>query len=94
MTKSLKIYNACGEHIASCTYAVDAAAIMSATQREGATIRYGHKHVVWEEGKEEFAAWWDYRGVARLVNKRIEELILKRRVMINLKEVSFLSGRS
>jgi len=64
-----KVYSRTGEYVAACKYGEDAAAVV-ATYAEGATIRYGHRRVVWTEGAETFPAGESYDGVAQVIYER------------------------
>jgi hypothetical protein len=66
----LKVYAASGEYIAACKHATDAAAVVAA-RGVGATIRDGHKLVVWQEGSEAQPASESFDFVAGLVDGRI-----------------------
>ena len=68
-----KVYNPDGEYVAACKFAEDAAAIVAA-YGDGATIRYGHRKVVFREGSEGASAGdsYDasYDAVAAIVYSR------------------------
>ena len=73
-TPRWKVYTAGGEYVASCRYPTDAAVLVSAYST-GATIRDGHrvKDIVWNEGKEEFAAGESWDTVAEVVFGRVRK---------------------
>lgn len=50
-TPRWKVYNRDGEYIAACKYPEDAA-VLVAVQGDGATIRLGHRVVVFEQGAD------------------------------------------
>lgn len=67
----LKGYNPQGEYVAACKHAEDAAAIVAA-YGSGATIRWNHRRILWEEGKETAGKAGDsYDIVASVVNERM-----------------------
>ena len=55
------------EYVASCKYAEDAAALVSAS---GGAVKYGHSLVVWREGQEEFSAGESYDSAAEVMHAR------------------------
>lgn len=61
------------EYRAACKYVEDAAALV-AFLGDGATIRSGHRLVLWTEGKETEAAGESYDSVAATVHERLSEL--------------------
>jgi hypothetical protein len=67
-----KVYTKDGEYVAACKYAGDAAAVISGTLGEGATIRDGHtkKSIVWTEGVDGCAGE-SYDHVADIVETRV-----------------------
>lgn len=64
-----KVFNGDGEYRA-CTKDVEDAAVLVAFYGPGATIRAGHKTVVWREGAEKQSAAESYDYVATLVYER------------------------
>lgn len=71
-TPKLKCFNAEGEYVAACKYGEEAACIMS-LNGEGSVVKYDHRLVVWEEGKEAQPAGESYDFVAITIRERIEE---------------------
>ncbi|TXH10354.1 MAG: hypothetical protein E6R03_15580 [Hyphomicrobiaceae bacterium] len=68
-----KIFNPCGEYVASCKHVEDAAMILAA-YGDGAKLRhsgYGRR-VLWNEGAEDQPASESYDHVATVVLKRME----------------------
>ena len=47
-----KVYNGSGDYIASFKYPEHAAAFVASFGVDGITIRWGHRAVVWTEGKD------------------------------------------
>ena len=71
-THKFKVYDSAGQYVASCKYPEDAAALIACVYGDnGATIRYGHRKVVWTEGSESMFASESYDFVAEQVWKRI-----------------------
>jgi hypothetical protein len=68
----LKVYNPENSKVAECEFAEDAACLV-ALYGDGASIRYG-RHVLWTEGKEEFAAGESYDRVRDVCHERIERI--------------------
>ena len=68
-----KIYNEEGEYIGALKYAVDAARLIG-TMPNGTSIRYGHRHIVWTEGKEEVAAYRNLMQVTQIIDERVRAL--------------------
>ena len=66
-----KVYSPTGEYVASCKHPEDAAAIISSYGR-GATIRYRHRRLLWEEGKEIIPAGESYDRVNEIVTARLK----------------------
>jgi hypothetical protein len=67
-----KVYDAQGVYQAACKE-VEAAAAMMGFYGDGATIRWGHRIVVWTEGAEEQPAGESYDEVAALAEQRINQ---------------------
>lgn len=65
----LKVYSREGEYLAAFKYAEDAAALV-ALRGSGATIRRGHRRVVWTEGMESQPAIESYDYVAEVASRR------------------------
>lgn len=67
----MKVYDACGNYLASCVEPEGAAALV-ALSGEGATIRNGHakKNAVWVEGSEAQTAAESYDFVAITIHDR------------------------
>ena len=65
-----KIYTASGEYVAACKHPNDAGAIIN-LYGDGATIRNGHKMIVWREGHEAQPAGDSYDFVAETVFDRL-----------------------
>lgn len=63
-----KVY-AGAEYVASCKYAEDAGALV-AFRGDGASIRYRHTMIVWQEGKEAQGAAESYDHVAVICHQR------------------------
>lgn len=59
-----KVYSPSGDYIASCKAPVFAAMIV-ASLGDGATIRWGHRQIVWTEGQEAIPAGESYDVVAQ-----------------------------
>lgn len=64
-----KVYSADIEYRAACKYVEDAAALV-AMLGDGATIRAGHRRIVWTEGQEAQPAAESYDFVYSVVHKR------------------------
>jgi hypothetical protein len=64
-----KVYNRHGEYVAACKHAEDAAALV-ALYGDGATIKHGHRTIVWCEGAESQPAGKSYDFVAQKVYER------------------------
>jgi hypothetical protein len=62
-----------GEYVAACKYAQDATALV-AIRGDGAQIKYGHRRVVWTEGKETQSAAASYDFVYETIHGRIKAL--------------------
>lgn len=69
---SWKVYTADKEYVASCKYPEHGAAIVT-NLGDGSTIRYGHKHIVWTEGKEIIPAGESFDEVAKVCFSRIPD---------------------
>jgi hypothetical protein len=69
-TPEFKVYKDSGEYVAACKYPEDAAAIV-ASYGDGATIRLGHRRVIWQEGSETQPAGESYDYVYQVVMDRI-----------------------
>jgi len=67
-----KVYDKDGKYIAACKDPHDAAAIV-ALRGDGATIRWGHRLIVWTEGQEGQSADNSYDYVDLLARKRLDE---------------------
>ena len=76
-----KVYSPHGQYLAACKYPEDAAAII-ALHGDGAQIRWGHKFIVWDEGKETCPAGESFDLVSGTVwdrvNSRMSASALKR----------------
>jgi hypothetical protein len=64
-----KVYNPRGKYIAACKFPEDAAMIV-AGYGKGATIRLGHRIIVWREGSELQEAGESYDYVAQVCYER------------------------
>jgi hypothetical protein len=64
-----KVYSADGQYVASCKYAEDAGAVVA--NYMGGTVRFGHRRVVWREGREEDTAANSYDAVAQTIHARL-----------------------
>lgn len=69
-TPQWKIYNGT-EYVAACKYAEDAAALVSCLG-DAATVRVGHRKIVWREGHEDRSAGESYDGAALVMHQRAE----------------------
>lgn len=67
-----KVFGPGSVYEASCKHLEIAAAVV-AVLGEGATIRDGHKYVLWTEGKEEQPAAESYDVCAETCMKRVEQ---------------------
>lgn len=65
-----KVYDSHGTYQAACKE-VEAAAALVGFYGAGATIRWGHRLVVWTEGSEEQPASESYDEVALLAGERV-----------------------
>ena len=70
-TPEFKVYHN-GEYIAATKYPEEAAAI--ACMREGTIVKYRHKHVVWQEGKESVLASDSWDAAANVMRQRVESI--------------------
>jgi len=68
-TLRFKVYNTAKEYIAAFKYLEDAAAFCTILG-DGATIRDGHKTILWTEGKEAFSAADSYDQAAEIMSQR------------------------
>ena len=68
-TPQYKIYSPSGEYVAACKHPSDAGAIVN-LYGDGATIRLGHKRIVWTEGQEAQPAGNSYDFVADTIWER------------------------
>lgn len=62
-----KVYSDTGQYMAACRYVEDAARLLA----PGWTIRAGHRHIVWTEGKEHFLGVDAFDECARVVLERM-----------------------
>lgn len=89
-THDWKVYSANKEYVASCKYPSVAAAVITMLGA-GSTIRYGHRCVVWTEGKEEQPAAESYDFTTGVCIARLPDWYGKRKgEMTNA--VSYLCG--
>ncbi len=72
-----KVYDAAGKYEAACKSPETAAAVVSLLGH-GATIKGGHGHIVWREGKERISAGDSYDVVAETCHKRWYEYNVKK----------------
>jgi hypothetical protein len=70
-TPKFKVFNALGQYVAACKWLEDAAMLVG-FYGVGATIRWGHRIVIWREGEEATAAYESYDTVAEVCLERIE----------------------
>jgi len=70
---NFKVYSPAGEYVAACKHAEDAACL-AALYGDDATIRYRHRHVVWEEGNENQPADESYDYVAKVILDRVRAI--------------------
>lgn len=68
---SWHVYGPDGDYEGRLEHGETAAAVV-AFLGTGATIGYGHNHVVWREGAEEFPAAESYDGVVITITGRVE----------------------
>ncbi|MDG6912589.1 MAG: hypothetical protein JRN35_05850 [Nitrososphaerota archaeon] len=69
---SWKVYRQ-KEYIASCSHPLYAAMIVAGIGGGDVTIRFGHRFVVWSEGREIIPASESYDVVAEVCQKRAQE---------------------
>lgn len=69
-----KVYDQSGEYVAAVKE-VAPAAILVAWYGDGATIRAGHRVIVWTEGAESQSAAESYDYVSNLVGRRLVERV-------------------
>jgi len=72
-----KVYDKNGKYIAACKEPSDAAALV-ALYGNGATLRYGHRLILWTEGAESQNANNSYDYVAVTVQDRLYKWQLER----------------
>lgn len=72
-TPRWKVYDAHDDYQAACKD-VAAAATLMALYGDGATIRAGHRIVVWAEGAEDQPAAESYDHVANQIATRLQEV--------------------
>lgn len=65
----LKVYTPSGSYVAACKFPQDAG-LLAAKYGNGATIRHGHRNVVWREGHEEPGRHDDVT-LATLIQRRV-----------------------
>ena len=67
----LKVYNSSNEYVGCLKHYEDAACIV-ASYGTGAQVRYGHgkKHILWNEGSEEFSAGESYDRAGHVMRER------------------------
>ena len=64
-----KVYDAAGNYQASCKEP-EACAFLIGLYGEGATVRYGHRLIVWFEGKEKCSAADSYDTASLTMQRR------------------------
>lgn len=70
-----KVYNAEGVYL-GCTKEPEAAALLCQFYGDGATVRHGHRTIVWTEGADAYDSWDD---VSTTIHRRAAELRVERR---------------
>jgi len=70
----LKVYLD-GRYIAACKHG-ETAAMICAGYGDGTEVRYGHRHVVWNEGHEAQGAAESYDYTSDTIERRIRVLYL------------------
>lgn len=80
MAQSLrfKLYNSSREYVGATRHVEDAAAFV-ALLGAGATVRDGHRKVIWQEGDEDFPAADSYDAAGEVMLQRISSAGLVRR---------------
>ena len=68
-TPEFKVYRR-GEYVAAFKYAADAVFFVG---EFGDTVKHGHSHVVWVEGKEAFSVSPNFHKAAAVILKRVHE---------------------